>query len=215
MSAPYSTAITTAGVKGVASDLFAQVVVERRARLQDLSLSRTMAFASFGCLYCGLFASWKYNTLYTSLFGASTTLSVISSKISMDMLCSAPLVYFPTYFIVKGLFNGQSPLASVKEFLKPAGRKMLTQYWMVWLPVEVVMWTLIPAHLRIAFICAVSLIWQVFLSTMSFRKDVAAAEEEPDECPLTYDSFSSASYVDADGSIQAQRSCIPIMTGTS
>ena len=42
IAAPILTATTTAGLKGVASDLFAQVFVEGRSRIQDLSLSRTM-----------------------------------------------------------------------------------------------------------------------------------------------------------------------------
>ena len=40
---------------------------------------------------------------------------------------------------------------------------------MVWLPTEVIMWTMVPAHLRVAFVCAVSLIWQVFPRAFSRR----------------------------------------------
>ena len=54
IAAPLGTAVTTAAVKGVASDLFAQIVVERNAR--DLSLSRTLAFACFGAVYLGALA---------------------------------------------------------------------------------------------------------------------------------------------------------------
>ena len=31
------------------------------------------------------------------------------------------------------------------------------------------MWLFIPSHLRVAFLCAVSLVWQVALSTLSNR----------------------------------------------
>ena len=31
------------------------------------------------------------------------------------------------------------------------------------------MWFLVPPHLRVAFICSVSLVWQVFLSTRTFQ----------------------------------------------
>ena len=30
------------------------------------------------------------------------------------------------------------------------------------------MWTTIPYHLRVAFLCSVSLVWQVALSTLTF-----------------------------------------------
>ena len=47
---------------------------------------------------------------------------------------------------------------------------------MVWLPVETVMWVAVPGHLRVAFLCAVSLMWQVALSTLSYRPG-------PDDAP--------------------------------
>jgi len=218
IAAPVLTATTTAGIKGVASDLFAQIFVEGRSRIQDMDMRRTMAFASFGCLYCGAFASWKYNTFYTALFGAASTFSAVASKVSADMLWSAPFVYFPLYFIVKGLFNKKSPATSLKEFLQPAGLRILRQYWMVWLPVELVMWTMVPAHLRIAFICAVSLIWQVFLSTVSNK---LAGADDDDSCPITYDSLTPADaaaladqatlQAGTAGSSRPVRSCVPVM----
>ena len=133
----------------------------------------------------------------------------------LHMLWSAPFVYFPLYFIVKGLFNKQHPMASLKEFLKPAGFRILRSYWMVWLPTEVVMWTMVPAHLRIAFICAVSLIWQVFLSTMSNKALV-----DHDSCPITYDTLTpadAAAFADQTtldrtaSSSRPVRSCVPVM----
>jgi hypothetical protein len=32
------------------------------------------------------------------------------------------------------------------------------------------MWVVVPAHLRVAFMCSVSLVWQVALSTLSNRQ---------------------------------------------
>lgn len=139
IATPLSCAVTTAAVKGVASDLFAQIVIERKLNMRDISYSRTFAFASFGAVYLGALASvrdpempeltsaarhaqllllcsshhltpransslpaqWKYNFLYTALFGQSTALSVILSKVSLDIFISGPLIYFPLYFIVK------------------------------------------------------------------------------------------------------------------
>ena len=57
IAAPLSCAVTTAAVKGVASDLFAQIVVERKLNMRDISYSRTFAFASFGAVYLGALAS--------------------------------------------------------------------------------------------------------------------------------------------------------------
>ena len=40
-----------------------------------------------------------------------------------------------------------------------------------------VMWTVIPAHLRVPFICTISLAWQVALSTLTNNLPVEAATD--------------------------------------
>lgn len=168
MASPLGCAVTTATVKGVASDLFAQLAVERNS---GLSVSRTLVFASFGAAYLGAFNCWKYNFFYSALFGSAATVSAIVGKVAIDMFLCAPLVYFPLYFIVKGLFEGVGPRRSIRQYLSPSGLSMLRSFWAVWLPVETFMWIVVPAHLRISFLCGVSLFWQVFLSTRSYRTD--------------------------------------------
>lgn len=220
IAAPLSCAVTTAAVKGVASDLFAQIVIERKLNMRDISYSRTFAFASFGAVYLGALASWKYNFLYTALFGQSTALSVILSKVSLDIFISGPLIYFPLYFIVKGLFAGQGPLKSLREYTSSKGMSILRRYWMLWLPVEMCMWSFVPAHLRIAFMCTVSLVWQVFLSTRTYCNEeegctLAYEEEEEDGCVLP-GSLSVYEQHDPIGSVtywqcEVKRTMVPVM----
>ena len=78
-----------------------------------------------------LFAQWKYNHFYAAVFGQSTALPVILSKVSLDIFVSGPFIYFPLYFIVKGLFAGQGPLASLREYISSNGMSILRRYWMV------------------------------------------------------------------------------------
>ena len=66
-------------------------------------------------------------------------MGAISAKVGVDMAVSAPFVYFPIYFLVKGLFAAQSPLASLREYFSVKGRSLLLRYWRVWLPVETIM----------------------------------------------------------------------------
>lgn len=211
IAAPLSCAVGTAAVKGVASDLFAQIVVERKFR--DISLSRTLAFASFGAVYLGALASWKYNHLYTALFGQSTALTVILSKVGLDIFVSGPLIYFPLYFIVKGLFAGQGPVNSLREYLSSNGMSILRRYWMLWLPVEMLMWFFVPSHLRIAFMCSVSLIWQVFLSTRTHcngEDGCTLTTEDDEECipfDVEHDPIGSGTY----RVCEPKRSMVPIM----
>lgn len=68
------------------------------------------------------------------------------------------------------------------------------------------MWFFVPAHLRIAFLCSVSLIWQVFLSTRSYCN-------EEDGCTLedvTPIDEVSASYAHEEFCVPRKRA-VPIM----
>lgn len=111
------------------SDLFAQLVVERRSRPQ---WRRTLAFAIFGALYLGFFAQFKYAVLYTSLFGATKTGPVIAAKLLADMIISAPLIYFPAYYTLKGVIHGTGARKEIRKYLSSHGMDMLTKYWVVW-----------------------------------------------------------------------------------
>lgn len=163
LQSPLACSIGTAGLKGVTSDLFAQFAVERR---RSVERRRTLAFCSFNMLYIGAFGWYKYNHLYNAIFGTAKTLPVIAAKVTTDLGAGAPLIYFPAYFIIKGLFAGHGPLHSLRE-LSAQGWSLLRRYWAVWFPVEILMWMVVPAHLRVAFLCSVSLVWQVALSTMT------------------------------------------------
>ena len=199
-------------------------------------MSRTLAFSTFGAFYLGLFCCWKYGYFYTQLFGRAATVAAISSKVAMDMLISAPFVYFPCYFLMRGLFAGQSPLDALRDCFSGTGLALLRtctrpvpiaiptavpsscqlilpahpgeashrvavarvvlgagRYWCVWLPVETVMWVAVPTHLRVAFLCACSLMWQVALSTLSNRPQTTAVDhaEAPTEAHNDYAQLTS------------------------
>ena len=161
---------STSTVKGIFSDLFAQLVVEKKQRP---SWRRTAAFSLFGAVYLGAYTQFKYLTLYARLFGAAKTAPVIGLKMLVDLAVSAPLIYFPTYYWFKGVLFG-SARREVASYFSPTGWKMLTRYWAVWTPSFVVMWTLVPTYLRLPFICSISLVWQVALSTLTYVRPSTA-----------------------------------------
>jgi len=170
LATPLRCSIITASIKGLCSDLFAQLVVERRG----YERRRTLAFISFNSLYIGAFGWYKYNFLYNALFGSATSALTVALKVFADLGLCAPLVYFPLYYVMKGAFAGQSPLRSLREFFAPAGRALLCRYWVIWTPVEIAMWLIVPKHLRVAFLCSVSLVWQVVLSTITYSSGATA-----------------------------------------
>merc|ERR1712224_478193 len=90
-----------------------------------------------------------------------------------DICVNGPLIYFPTYYLIKGLFSGKGPRGAMAEYLSPKGHTLLLNYWKVWIPVEAVMWVFVPPSLRVAFLSTVSLFWQVVLSTKSYAQPEA------------------------------------------
>ena len=81
------------------------------------------------------------------------------------------------------------------------------------------MWFFVPAHLRIAFMCTVSLVWQVFLSTRTYCDEddgcTLSYEDEADEGCLLASSFSTYKH-DPIGSVsyrqcETKRSMFPVM----
>lgn len=78
LASPLMTAATTATLKGIVSDVFAQLAVERRNKLDVV---RTACFVAFNFIYLGLFNSWKYGTLYAALFGKAATVGAITCKV--------------------------------------------------------------------------------------------------------------------------------------
>ena len=87
IATPYTTAVLTSTIKGAISDLFAQLVIERRTTPQ---YRRTFAFCLFGALWLGAFCQFKYAVLYSALFGTTKTVGAIAAKICCD-LCAAAL----------------------------------------------------------------------------------------------------------------------------
>eukprot|EP00729_Bicosta_minor_P003059 gene3059-27777_t len=84
---PWSSSFLVCLLKGSLSDLFAQSVVENKPA-SGIDLRRTIVFASFGGLYCGMFQHLIYNRVYPVLFGAGTTFVPVASKIAAELSCS-------------------------------------------------------------------------------------------------------------------------------
>ena len=85
-------------------------------------------------------------------------------------MASGPLIYFPLYFLLKFFFVSEmSPKEAIQDY-RVRITSLLRNYWAVWIPVEVVMWLVVPAHLRIVYLSAFSLFWQITLSVLSYKR---------------------------------------------
>lgn len=108
---PLAVAFVTCYGKGTASDLVAQMLVERKSQP---SVQRNVAFALFSGAYLGIGQHFVYNVAFTRIFGAGMDLRVGVQKVLADLFCHVPFMYLPLYYMFEdtalGVGNPQSGL---------------------------------------------------------------------------------------------------------
>jgi protein Mpv17 len=87
-----------ATTKGVAADVFAQKVVEKR---ETLDQRRILLWGCFSAVYGGTAVHWIYNILFPRMFpGAATVYSVTSMNL-LDNFVNTPFVFYPMFYVMK------------------------------------------------------------------------------------------------------------------
>lgn len=170
---PFTTGIVTTGLKTSAADLFAQKVIEGR---KEIDWTRHAVFCTFGFAYLGAFQYWLYNVQFTKWclpitkkFGHKATAPV---KVFIDQGLHHPFIYFPTFFSMKAVVSGK-PLSTAVEKYKSEIWESLKALWGVWVPAQLINFAVVPRHLRIPYVAAVSFGWTVILSVMQGKFDAA------------------------------------------
>eukprot|EP00878_Enallax_costatus_P017191 GHUV01018048.1.p1 GENE.GHUV01018048.1~~GHUV01018048.1.p1 ORF type:complete len:164 (+),score=53.53 GHUV01018048.1:1038-1529(+) len=79
--------------------------------------------------------------------------------------CSHPFCYFPVFYGMKGYVEGRSP-ASIYEKYRADLWENCKALWTIWVPAQLVNFSVVPRHLRIPFVAGVSFAWTVIISVM-------------------------------------------------
>ena len=63
---------------------------------------------------------------------------------------SHPIIYFPSFYMFKGMMDNQSIVSSLQQCYTdmPVNLRAL---WMVWVPAQLINFSLVPMHLRIPY----------------------------------------------------------------
>jgi hypothetical protein len=64
-------------------------------------------------------------------------------------------------------------------------RGLLTKYWSIWLPVQCLTFSVVPAQYRVVFVAAISFLWVILLSAIS------ASSTSPSSTTSTADNLQS------------------------
>jgi hypothetical protein len=57
-------------------------------------------------------------------------------------------------------------------------QNILMKYWLLWIPIKCITFTMIPNHLRIVFIATISFFWMMILSSSSTNTDTSSSDVE-------------------------------------
>ncbi|CAK9024303.1 unnamed protein product, partial [Durusdinium trenchii] len=169
---PLAVAFVTCYGKGSASDLVAQMVVERKARP---SLQRNMAFALFSGAYLGIGQHFVYNIAFTRLFGAGMDLRVGMQKVTADLVFHVPFMYLPLYYMFEDTALGVgNPFSGLQRWWNELPGTMAA-YAKIFPMFHLFNFTVTPPELRISLIACVSL-----LAAFGFRN----VRKEPERLKL-------------------------------
>lgn len=170
-SSPYQAAFLTCGFKAMCSDAIAQKTESARKQPR-FSFRRNIAFIIYGGLYNGFFENFLFNNCFPVVFGEGTDLVTVASKVVVDQLILTPFLCLPAAYIVRALVFRSSVRDALSRYLSDAKKDLLWKYWLIWTPTQCLTFSVVPVHLRIAFIASVSFFWFILLSTISNRAPV-------------------------------------------
>lgn len=174
---PFAAAFMVCAMKASAADAVAQKS-ERMSALEEMeiasfNLRRNFAFLFYGGAYQGMFQEFLYNTVFPVLFGEGGGAVMAVSKVSFDMLVITPFLCLPVAYVIKALVFQETVVDGIGRYLNDVkNNKLLFKYWMIWIPVQSLTFTIIPIHYRITFIALFSFFWLILLSTISSKSNI-------------------------------------------
>mmetsp|Transcript_50940 Transcript_50940/g.122805 ORF Transcript_50940/g.122805 Transcript_50940/m.122805 type:complete len:334 (+) Transcript_50940:223-1224(+) len=158
----------------------------------DFDPKRNLAFLLYGGFYQGMFLQFLYTVVYPWIYGSSPY--QIQYQIHTDILFFGPLLTLPLAYIIKSIIvdsgneiscsssNNKILLGLEKYQYAVLHQNLLLTYWLVWAPAQTVNFTMVPPHLRVFFVAAVSFVWVFMLSLISSEEismdRVQAREQE-------------------------------------
>ena len=179
-TAPYAAGALTCGAKASAADFVAQrrqlrTLDKRERKWKNFEMARNIAFLVYGAAYQGVAQEFIYNHCYASWFGTTSEPIVVLKKVLFDLCIQTTLVTLPVAYLTKAAIFRYSFREGLRRYKNDVLKNgLLTKYFALWGPVQCLTFGVVPEHLRITFIAAVSFFWLIILSTISARGDTKA-----------------------------------------
>jgi len=161
-------------IRYMSGDVIAQTIFEGSTNLDDYDVMRTAGFAGFGLFYGGTVGTFFYTVLWQRLFGHLPAMKKAVCMTTADTLIHVPFVYFPVFYVVTELvYHKQITINAVRRALqkfRAALPEDMVSCCMVWVPMHIFNFALLPIQLRMPFMSTVGIIWGTVLSVKNGRK---------------------------------------------
>merc|ERR1712151_243903 len=135
-----------------------------QATIPSYDMRRSLAFTLYGGCYQGMALHFIYNISFTKWFGTGRAIQ----KVVISQLIMAPLLTLPVAYMFKGLVFGKTLREAINDYWIGLTEKgLLFSFWKLWVPIQLLIFTVIPPHMRIPFSSFFSFCWTVLLSKIS------------------------------------------------
>jgi hypothetical protein len=170
---PLITKVLTGGVLATLGDALAQAGDSNK----PYDSARAASFAAFDSCYrvfqhmafpfiiakCqGHVLSSLVSALPGLTVGATPMLAVCERVIAYQM-CVVPLLYYPVFFTFTGFMQGldaKGTFQRAKGNFLPCWKRNL----MFWVPIQAIMFGLVPQRFQVSFTCVMGILWSLILS---------------------------------------------------
>lgn len=152
-------------VKTATADVITQVIIEDK---NDIDLKRLGLFTTFGFVYLGGWQYFLFNKAFVRCeqhmtarkYGRGTSAAVLTF---LDLGVHTPLLYFPSFYALKGYIDGQPVSDTVNKYKNNITEDMVSMC-QLWLPAQLFNFSCVPIHMRMPYITSVSFLWTIVLS---------------------------------------------------
>jgi len=155
-----------------AGDIIAQQVIEKKGKEHDFLRTARLTFYG-GTLFAPILTKW-YQMLNRLEFKSKTKAVVYKVWLDQAVLTPAAVAFF---FGSMSLLEGKG-FGEAKNRIESAYVPTLFRNWGVFIPAQIINFSLVPHHLRFLFVGVVSLFWNTYLSAVNAQQQTLGQHED-------------------------------------
>ncbi|KIO05911.1 hypothetical protein M404DRAFT_139909, partial [Pisolithus tinctorius Marx 270] len=148
-----------------AGDVIAQQAIEQRGKNHDFMRTARLTFYG-GAVFGPALTKW-YQLLNRIKFSSPT--KAVVYRVWLDQAILTPVavaVFFGTMSTLEGQgLSGAKTLTIDQQAYEPT----LIRNWIVFIPTQIINFSIVPHHLRFVVVSVVSLFWNTYLSAVNAR----------------------------------------------